>query len=487
MNARAIAELRAERARLKFTPEALCFGPQLRAVRSPPKRKVLKCGRRSGKTTAVAIKLLLEAQQPPVVPVLYVTLTRMNAKEIIWGDLLDLNERFKLGGTPNLTDLTLYMPNGGEIKLRGANNERETAKIRGKKFKFCAVDEAQSIPDRILSPLMRDILGPTLLDYGGELWQVGTPPPVRAGIFFESYAGKLAKSREQHGWTIRENERLPARLAGKDVDEILRSVREEYGWGEEEPTYLREYLGQDIEDLEALLYAWRDSVCTWIGPQPTGKWHYIFGVDIGFDDSDAIAVLGWREGEKRVYLVDEAVAAERDVTDLANAIKAMQAKYNPLKIVIDQGGGGKKTVAELVRRHGLSLEPAEKSDKSGFIRLMNADMRKGNLLARADSIWAGDCKLVRKDFDAMAREGGKLQELSAKKGGFHSDICDAVLYGWRACYGWAERIPEAKATGIERELQRLDEWERSEGLRIEAAQRRGWLDDTDDAGWNTPD
>lgn len=477
MNARALEELRRELRRSKFTPEALCFGPQLQAVRSKAKRKVLKCGRRSGKTTAVAIKLLLEAQQPPVVPVLYVTLTRMNAKEIIWGDLLALNEQYGLGGTPNLTDLTLVLPGGGEVKLRGANNERETAKIRGKKFKFVAVDEVQSIPDRILAPLLRDILGPTLLDYGGELWQVGTPPPVRAGIFFESYAGKLAAGREQHGWTIRENERLPARLRGENIDDILRAVREEYGWTDEDPTYLREYLGRDVEDLEALLFAWRDAVNTWIGPQPGGKWNYIFGIDIGFDDSDAIAVLGWQDGSPDVYLIEEHVASERDVTDLANELKRLRDKYNPIKMVIDQGGGGKKTVAELVRRHGIALEAAEKADKSGFIRLMNADMRKGHVLARADSIWAADCKLVRKDFDAMAREGGKLQELPTGKGGYHSDICDAVLYGWRACYGWAERPkkPEPKT-----DAERQDAWEKAESSRLEAAQKRPWWDDGGD-------
>jgi hypothetical protein len=39
---------------------------------------------------------------------------------------------------------------------------------------------------------------------------------------------------------------------------------------------------------------------------------------------------------------------------------------------------------------------------------------------------------VRRDPDVLASTG-KLVELRAKSGGYHSDICDAVLYGWRWC------------------------------------------------------
>ena len=43
---------------------------------------------------------------------------------------------------------------------------------------------------------------------------------------------------------------------------------------------------------------------------------------------------------------------------------------------------------------------------------------------------------MRKDPEALA--AGKLQELPAKKGGYHGNMTDAVLYGWRECRGYLE-------------------------------------------------
>lgn len=465
-----IAEIERRARRASFSAESLCFGPQLRAVTSTAGRKVLRCGRRAGKTYGIDVAALLAAREGK--QVLYVTLTRANAKEIAWADLMTLNEDHALGGVTNLQDLHMRFPaTGGIVQLRGANNERETAKIRGKKFHIVIVDEAQSIPDRIFGPLIREIIGPTLIDYSGSLWLVGTPPPVRAGLFWECYAGKHRHRWEQHFWTVRENEKLPARIAGKNIDDILRDVREENGWTDDDPTYRREYLGEDVEDLESLLFQFRPDRNSFEAIEP-GNWSYVLGVDIGFDDSDAIAVLGWREHDRRVYLLEEHVQAGQDITDLAERIKPMVERYKPTMVVIDQGGLGKKTAAELSRRHGIVLQGAEKERKGEFIKIMNADLRKGLLMARADSIFAEDCKLVRRDPAALAR--GLLQELPSGRGGYHSDICDAVLYAWRWCWHYLEQPERPKPNA----QQRLDAWEQAEIDRVEKRRQGGWLDDT---------
>lgn len=462
--ARALEE-RARRSRaIAFAAALLCFGPQLRAVDSTSKRKVLRCGRRAGKTYAIVVAALLAARRGWTV--LYVTLTRGNAKEIAWSDLLALNDQFGLGGEVNLTDLTMRFPSGGVIQLRGANNERETAKIRGKKFHLVFVDEAQSIPDRILKPLITEVLRPTLIDYDGELWLVGTPPPVRAGFFWECYSGRFKDRWEQHHWNLRENERLPSRVAGRSIEDILREIREEMGWEEDDPTYQREILGADVEDIESLLYQFDAGTPDLPGRNiydelPKGEWQYVFGVDLGFDDSDAIAVLGWVKHSRRLYLVEEYVQDKEDITDLAEALRPMIERYKPLRVVIDEGGGGKKAVAELRRRKGLSLEAAEKTQKAAYIRLLNADLRKGLLVARRASRYAEDCKLVQKDPKALLR--GVLQEKPKGEGGFHSDVCDAVLYGWRAALHFFEEPAtekpkeqaEARATEAAQLVERL--------------------------------
>jgi hypothetical protein len=465
-----LGELLKRQLRASFSAEALCFGPQRAAVRSPAKRKVLRCGRRAGKTTGAAIALLEAALRPPAVPVVYLTLTRANAKEIIWGDLLKLNEDYCLGGVPHLQDLTLTMPGGAQLQLRGLNSERELAKVRGKKFKLAIIDEAQAIPDRILRPLVTSDLGPTLQDYDGEMWLVGTPPPVKAGYFWESYAGKLKHLREQHHWTIRQNEKFPALLAGKPIERILAGVLEDNGWTDQDSTYRREYEGEDVEDTDSLLFQFSVERNLYQA-LPEGRWSYVFGVDQGHDDSDAIAVLGWVEGDPRLYLVDEYVQAKEDVTDLAEALKERIAAYKPIRIAIDQGGGGKKAAAELTRRHGIALQPAEKAQKAHYIRLLNADLRKARLLTRAESRFAEDCKMVQKDPKALLN--GELREKPKGAGGYHSDICDAVLYGWRAALHFLEEPAPPPPTT----QQKLDAWEREEADRIEKRHERDWLED----------
>jgi hypothetical protein len=429
----------------EFSAQTLCgrVPAQLRAVLSKAKRKVLRCGRRAGKTTAVAIKLLLAAlEEGPAAPVLYVTLTRENAREIIWEILCKYNDEYKLGGEVNQSRLTITMPNGVQIQLRGAHTEKEIAKYRGKKFRLVIVDEAQSFPDRILEPLIKDVIGPTLLDYQGELWLVGTRPPVRRGYFWRCFAGDLAAQREQHSWTVVDNMELPARVAGASLDALLEDIRKENGWTEKDPTYCREYLDEDVEDLEALLFQW-SALKNEFGALPEGGgWSYVFGIDVGSVDSDAIAVWGWQRNVRKLYLVDEHVEADRDVTDLADAIKRLQPIYSPISMVIDEGGGGKKTANELRRRHGLPLKAAEKTQKGAYIRMFNADLRKSVLqISKARTPrFVEDCGLVRKDPAALVR--GLLQELSANQGGYHSDILDGALYGWREAYHFLENEVE---------------------------------------------
>jgi hypothetical protein len=446
-----LAEAKRRFLRPQFSADRLLVGPQRHASTSRARRKALKCGRRSGKTTSAAVTMLARAAMLGHA-CLYLTTTRTNAEEIAWSALLELNEKWALGGVANQTKLTLAFPEtGGYVSLRGCHTQRELAKVRGKKWHLVIIDEAQSIPDSILRPLVQSDLGPTLLDFGGELWLVGTPPPVKAGFFWECYAGKHAAQYEQHHWTVVDNTELPRRKAGEPIENILREVREDNGWAESDPTYRREYLGEDLPDEGALLYEL--SALRNVLPRPDGgQWRYVFGVDVGLRDADAIAVLGWQVGVQRVHLVHEEIGTDQDDHDLAERIKKLVSVYNPLTIAIDRGGGGAKTAATLQRRFGLPLTAAEKTDKPNAIRMLNADLRKGRLVAVPGTRWEEDCKLVQRDPKKLMQD--QLAELPREKGGFHSDICDAVLYGWRAAMHWAEKPAAAQLSPEELSIER---------------------------------
>jgi hypothetical protein len=94
-------------------------------------------------------------------------------------------------------------------------------------------------------------------------------------------------------------------------------------------------------------------------------------------------------------------------------------------MVIDAGALGKKIQEELIVRFQLNIAAAEKTRKFEFIELLNSDLLTGKLMAKKESLFAQDAKLVQWDRDTP----GKLKISDS----FHSDICDAVLYAWREC------------------------------------------------------
>lgn len=450
-----------------FDLERLCFPKQLHALTSGKRRRALVCGRRAGKTTGVVLAFLAHAVSEAGAGgrQLYVTMTRSNAKDIAWRDLLEYNNRFALGGVPEVSDLTLGFQNGALIQLRGANNDKEIDKIRGKHYDRAVIDEAQSIPDRVLIPLISNVISPALLDRGGEMWLVGTPPPVRSGRFFECYAGKDAHLWDRHKWTVLDNSQLPAVVSGRSIEDVLAEIRDENGWTDTDPTYLREILGQDIEDTESLLFAQG-------GPQnmpseQAGAWSYILGVDLGHDDATACAVLGWQAGSRTVTLVHESACTGLDVTGVAEMIAPIVERYNPDACVIDQGGLGKMVAEELRKRHGLPLEPTDKAQKSAHIALLNTAIRRGDIKYDLNGMFAEDTKRVQRD-PVKARIG----LLAEKPGGYHSDITDAVLYAYRKCSAWAESVDEPMT-----EDDRQDEIQREEAERMAQA-----LED-DYGGW----
>ena len=85
--------------------------------------KVVVCGRRFGKTTFAIFELLSKAlEKPQPFPYWYVAPTYRQAKEIAWKNLLKTIPR-DIRKKTNETELKIWLVNGAEIALKGADNE----------------------------------------------------------------------------------------------------------------------------------------------------------------------------------------------------------------------------------------------------------------------------------------------------------------------------------------------------------------------------
>jgi hypothetical protein len=376
--------------------------------------------------------------------VAYITVNRRTAKKIIWRDLLKYNKQFALNGHPDNTELTLKMPNGSIIHLFGAKDESDAEKIRGMSFRKVYIDEAQSFR-AYLEDMIEDIVEPALTDYYGQLVLIGTPGPVPAGFFYDvSHNPKWS----HHHWTMHDNPHIKLK-SGKDPADIIAELAERRGLTLESASIQREYFGKWVKDVDSLVYQFNPAINTYYTLPDDLR--YVLGIDIGWKDSDAIAVLGYSESLRKVYLVEEYVRNKNDITSLANQINVFKEKYSPVKMMMDAGALGRKIQEEIRIRHSLPVQAAEKARKSEYIALLNDDLRTGKLQTQPGSRFEEDSYLVQWDYTSPERP--------VVSDRYHSDITDAVLYAWRECKHFYEHAQAAPKPSMDEHMRRLEEME----------------------------
>lgn len=427
----------------KVVLEDALFKQQLSFVQDSSAFKVGICSRRAGKSTSIAADLVNTAYEFPECTALYITSSRSSAKKIIWAEVLKFNRLNNLGGIANLSELKLSFPNGSCVRLEGAKDEQEIDKIRGQlpPVKKAFIDEAQSIRDSVLVNLIDDVLEAALLDYDGSLILIGTPGAIKTGYFYR-ICHNLDENNEKldespwsvHSWTFFDNPFI-SKKSGKSHAELLQRVLKRRGVDMAHPSIQREYFGRWTSDTESLLLKYDPKVNHFVTLAPK-KWQYIMGIDLGFDDADAIAILAWAEDSPTTYLVEEKVVPQQGITELVQQIEGFKKRYDIAKIVIDQGGLGKKIAEEIIRRHMIPVEAAEKQRKMENIAFLNDALRTGRFMAKSTSKFAQDSFLVEIDKDKSTPDKTVVSDK------YHSDIIDAVLYAFKLspAYAWTPPV-----------------------------------------------
>lgn len=383
-----------------------------------------QCSRRAGKTNGLAIRFFQTMKKYPKSQCIYLSLTRDSAREIMWPVLQELNEKYKMGCTFVETKLTMTAPNGARLVLMGADMKNFIKRLKGRKYPGVGIDEAQDFGTHLQS-LIDDVLTPSISDYeDGWLAVTGTPGPVPQGLFFEITQNKRY-GYSHHEWTLLENPYMPE--PGRFIED-LKKKRE---WDDNHPTLLREWKNKWVLDVESLWIRYKESVNHFTSLPTEKKWNYILGIDIGFKDADALAVLAWSEQDPNTYLIEEVITAKQGLTELVEQVHAMYSKYSISKSVIDEGGLGKKLAEEMRRRHSIPVQPADKARKQENVELLNDHLRRGKFKARSDSRFALDSYLVQIDWDKSTPD----RIIIKKKP--HSDIIDSVLYAFKESPAWS--------------------------------------------------
>lgn len=413
--------------------------PSLDSIRDPdfpeqdafvldPSRYIdAQCSRRAGKTTGLGIRYYRTMHKYPGCFCPYIALTRESAKNIMWNILQELDERYKLRYKFTESNLTATSPTGSRLQLFGADMKNFIKRLKGIKTPGAGIDEAQDFGSHLIS-LVDDVLTPAISDFlDGWLALTGTVGPIPLGYWYEvTFKKKYGFSH--HEWTLFENIYQP------NPKGFIQDLKTKRGWDENHPTLLREYYNQWVLDFDSLVLRYQEDVNHY-QDIPPASWNYLMGIDLGFVDADAIAILAWSETQSATYLVHEEVVAKQGITELVTQIQALCERYPIAKMVIDEGGLGKKIAEEIRRRHHIPVHPADKTRKFENYAFLNDALRRGHFKARKNSQFVQDTYRLQIDLDKTTPNRIAIKDT------FHSDIVDAVLYAFKESPAFSYQPP----------------------------------------------
>lgn len=373
--------------------------------------------RRAGKSTGFARRYYNTMRKHPGCMCPHIGLTRESTKNIMWPILQEMDDKYRWEAKFNESNLSMEIPNGSRVQLFGADMKNFIRRLRGIKTPGAGVDEAQEFGEH-LEQLVDDILTPATADYvDGWVGLGGTPGPVPRGYFYRVTNENLY-GYSVHRWGLYQNPFMP------NPTQFVAQLKAKKNWDDRNPTLLREYHGQWVLDSDSLLVKYSEEKNHY-DALPILPWTYILGVDLGFRDADALAVLAWSSATPNIYLVEEIVTSGQDITQLSNQIEAMIKKYDIAKIVMDEGALGKKIAEEIRRRKHIPVHPAEKARKMENVAFLNDYLRLSKFKAPKGSRFAQDSYQLQIDYEKSTPDRIVLKK------GFHSDIIDAVLYAFK--------------------------------------------------------
>ncbi len=461
----------------------------LQSVASGFKYIGIRCPRRSGKSFDATSLALWYGEKFPGARILIISLTLKSTRENYWagapGGIFKQNHDYGLNLKFNHTDSVWIHENGSRGRLAGAETRADIEYLRGAAAEadIAIVDEGKSFAPDLLRELVDDVLEPGLMTRDGVLVFAGTPGSIPVGPFYEAtcesarvedengtavptcihvdlqdstaYDVIPAAARKDHWllhtWSIADNLKRPAQWAR------ALKIKAKNKWGDDHPTWRREFLGEWVTDATDLVYAW--SSCrasgkdvTWTPeyspgnptglPPELGPWHLILGLDIGYVDESAFVLAAYSESRKELRHVFDFKKSEMLVDDFAGKLLEVIDIYGlPEAIVADTGGGGAKMLIETLNaRYGLAIIPAEKRDKQAHFELINSEFHSEKIKIIPGTDLAHELAGLQWDLSRnskliLARTGRLVEDPNCP-----NHLCDALLYLYRYSYHfWSEQ------------------------------------------------
>jgi hypothetical protein len=402
----------------------------------------LMAGRRGAKTVGLRQWFADEFIDHGDARCLYIGLTSTTAMGLLWTPMLDKLEDLgiKIKGH-NRVEGTITTADDGIMKFGGNATQDEREKNRGPYWDRVGIDECQS--QKQLRYLVESIILPTLIDKAGQLAMGGTGPRVRGTYWEEVFLGVKPDGTPVYSDALRLNWNLTHNPFIPDHEHQLEMIRAEKNLKETDPLYIREYLGRIAYDDDALVLRLTEEnsfddaqLKAWIDSQPVTDVRFSSGLDFGFEDADALAVVCYSISLPQRFLVYEWKANRKGTEEIAQACRAGIDYVNTSPIfskVVNKNfdihadtGGNAITPFDLNNTYHLPIQAAYNQEKEMAFELLQDETRRGVFKCRKDGpLWDESLKTIykRNEQDQLTRE---IDDET-----YHPDQMRAVHYAMR--------------------------------------------------------
>lgn len=217
---------------------------QVAMINSIARFKVVPAGRRSGKTERAKRYGVMFAYQNPGARIGFGAPTRQQAKDIFWEDLLKMIPRWMMRSDPNVTEMSIRLINGAEIRVVGMDRPE---RVEGQPWSLFILDEYANCKEESWSAHLKPALD--TIGVNGKAWLIGVPEG--RNHYYDMYKKALADDTgEWAAFTWYSSEVLPAHTiaaAKRDLDPL---------------TYEQEYEASFVNFSGQAYYPFKDSIHT---------------------------------------------------------------------------------------------------------------------------------------------------------------------------------------------------------------------------------
>jgi PBSX family phage terminase large subunit len=278
---------------------------QQAVAKSTSRFRTLITGRRFGKTT-LAIREMARYAAIANNTVWYVAPSYRMAKGIVWRKLKHRLQDLRWIDKVNESELTIYLKNGSEIALKGAENADS---LRGRAIDFLVMDEFADID----SEAFYEVLRPTLADTQGHALFCGTPKGI-GNWSYDIY--QMALEDPEH-WASWQFTTLDGGFVSADEIEEARKLLDSR-------TFQQEFEATFVTAGNRVWYAFDrvHNVKPYTGL--TAQTTIAIGMDFNIDPMSAVVFA--REGDN-VWAIDE---IEMYSSNTQEMVQEIRSRYNKL-------------------------------------------------------------------------------------------------------------------------------------------------------------